>query len=68
LKKLMALPALVTTAVLLAAAPAMAESSANTGTYGPAEEPGWIVPAVIAFVVICAVAAVIMARTPKSDR
>ncbi len=68
MKKLLALPALVTTAVLLAAVPAMAESSADTGTYGPAEEPTWVVPFVIAFVVICALAAVIMARRPKADR
>jgi hypothetical protein len=67
MKKLLTILATVTATVALAAGPAAAESTFDTGTYGPAEEPSLAVPLVIAFVVICALAAIIMSRSRTTD-
>lgn len=68
MKKLLTILAAVATAVVLAAAPAAAESTADTGSYGPAEEPSLALPIAIAFVVICALAAIVMSRTNTDHR
>ena len=67
MKKLTTILAVVTTAVLLAAVPAGAESTANTGTAGPAEEPTWVIPFVVAFAVICAVIALWGTRRNRAE-
>ena len=67
MKKLTTILAVVTTAVVLAAAPAGAESTANTGTYGPAEEPTWVIPFVIAFAVVSMVVALLGTRRNRAE-
>jgi amino acid transporter len=65
-KKLIATPAAVIATLVVLATPAAAEATANTGTVGPADEPTWVIPFVIAFAVICAVVAILGTR--RTDR
>jgi len=66
-KKLTAIAATVVVAIIALATPASA-STWDTGTFGPAEEPTWVIPLVALFVLAGIIAAVVSARRPRRDR
>ena len=67
MKKLLATLAIViTTSASLSTAAAGA--TANTGTFGPAEEPTWVIPFLVAAVLIAAVVAFLGVRRGRADR
>lgn len=61
MKKLLAVVAVVAATVVLATAPAAA-GTANTGTFGPADEPTWVLPLVGVFILLGIVFAIRVAR------
>lgn len=67
MKKLLTIPA-VTGVLLAVAAPVGAQSTWDTGTRGPAEEPTWVLPLVALFVLVNVVLAVLSARRGKAER
>ena len=68
MKKLLAFLSAVIAGITVFASQAAATAGSNTGTGGDAEEPTWVIPLVVLFVLICAVAAFLGARRPKRDR
>lgn len=67
MRKLLTTLAIVISGVVLTAQAAVAESTANTGSVGPAEEPSWILLAAGLFALAGVVAAVMSARGPSTD-
>ncbi|QYG94719.1 hypothetical protein HC251_21300 [Iamia sp. SCSIO 61187] len=67
MKKLLAFLSAVIASVTLFASQAAATAGSNTGTGGDAEEPTWVIPLVVLFVLICAAAAFLGVRRPKDD-
>lgn len=65
MKKLSASLATVIAAVAVASSP-VAASTANTGTRGPAEEPTWFLPFLLAAVAIALVCGVLAAKGTRS--
>ncbi len=68
MKKLLTIPAVTAVLVAATAPVAGAQTTWDTGTLGPAEEPTWVIPLVVAFVVLNIVLAVLSARRGRAER
>lgn len=68
MKKLLAFLSALIASVTVFASQAAAAAGSNTGSGGDAEEPTWVIPLLVLFVLACAVAAFLGTRRPKDDR
>lgn len=66
--KLLTIPAVTAVLVAMTGPAAGAQTTWDTGSRGPADEPTWVIPLVVAFVVVCMVVAILGVRGGRTDR